>query len=114
MTKTLSINIFEVAGPYAVASSDGELVHKRINTTLKNDGNVNLSFRNIKVVTSAFLNTAIGQLYGQFDEQDIDSRLEIVDLVEDDQKLLELVIETAKQYFQDPDRFKQIVSSIPD
>ena len=111
MTKTQSINVFEiVGGPYAVASSDGELVHARINTTLKNDRNVSLSFRNIKVLTPAFLNTAIGQLYGQFNEQYIDSRLEIVDLGEDDKGLLKLVVETAKQYFQDPDRFNQIIS----
>ena len=107
----LSINVFEiVGGPYAVSSSDGELVHARINTTLKNDGNVNLSFGNIKVLTPAFLNTAIGQLYGQFNEQYIDARLEIVDLGEDDKELLKLVVETAKQYFQDPDRFNQIIS----
>lgn len=107
----LSINVFEiVGGPYAVSSSDGELVYGRINTTLKNDENVNLSLRNIKVLTPAFLNTAIGQLYGQFNEQYIDSRLEILYLGEDDKELLKLVVETAKQYFQDPDRFNQIIS----
>ena len=113
--KVLSINVFDIAGgPFAVSSLDGEVLYKRIYTILKNDGSVSLSFNNITVLTAAFLNSAIGQLYGQFEEEFINSKLNIVDMEQDDRNLLNVVIRTAKQYFRDPERFNEIVASIPD
>lgn len=66
-----------------------------------------LSFHNITTLTSAFLNAAIGQLYGTFSEEEIRSLLNVRDMQQDDIALLKRVVETAKQYFKDPQRFDQ-------
>lgn len=110
MNKNLVLSLFEIVGsPLCVASGDGQKVYDRLAAVLKEGGNVTLSFRNITTVTSAFLNAAIGQLYGSFSEEQIRSLLVLQDIKSDDLELVKRVIETAKQYFKDPNKFDQAV-----
>ena len=110
MNKNLVLSVFEIVGsPLCVASGDGQKVYDRLDSALKEGGPVALSFRNITAVTSAFLNAAIGQLYGSFSEEQIRSMLAVQDMQPDDLALLKRVVETAKQYFKDPNRFNQAV-----
>ena len=81
MKKDVPISVFEVVGsPLCVASGDGQKVYNRIAAVLKQDRRVLLSFRNVSTLTSAFLNTAIGQLYGAFDEDQIRALLKVEDV----------------------------------
>ena len=110
MPETIRISIYEVVGgPLCVASDDGQKVYERLNIAFETDRNVVLSFLNVTTLTSAFLNAAIGQLYGQFSEEKIRSLLKVEDAEQDDLALLKRVVENAKQYFRDPERFNQIV-----
>ncbi|MBI2350930.1 MAG: STAS-like domain-containing protein [Deltaproteobacteria bacterium] len=110
MKKNITLSIFEVVGsPLCVASDDGQRVHDRIAAALKEGSNVAVSFLNVSSLTSAFLNAAIGQLYGSFTENQIRSRLTVKDIQPDDLALLKRVVETAKQYFKDPKRFNKAV-----
>lgn len=104
----LRISIFEITGsPLCVAASDGQKVYERLATALKEKRKVALSFHNVTMLTSAFLNTAIGQLYGTFHEKEIRSLLNVIDIESDDLDLLKRVVDTAKQYFKDPQKFNQ-------
>ena len=110
MKKDLTLSVFEVVGtPLCVASDDGQRVHDRIAAALKEGSNVTVSFLNVSSLTSAFLNAAIGQLYGSFTENGIRSKLKVKDIEPDDLALLKRVVETAKQYFKDPKRFNKAV-----
>lgn len=102
------VSVFEVVGDaLCVASDDGQRVHDCLSTALKDNRNVALSFRNVTTLTPAFLNTAVGQLYGTFSEDRIRSLLRVEELSPDDLVLLESVVDTAKQYFEDPHGFEQ-------
>ena len=108
MEKKIQISVFEVIGsPLCVASDDGQKVYNRLTTALNENRHVSLSFRNVSALTSAFLNTAIGQLYGEFEENKIRNLLEVEDIENDDIELLKRVVVTAKQYFQDKTAFEQ-------
>ena len=110
MKKELTLSVFEVVGtPLCVASDDGQRVHDRIAAALKEGSNVTASFLNVSSLTSAFLNAAIGQLYGSFTEDQIRSKLKVKNMEPDDLALLKRVVETAKQYFKDPKRFDKAV-----
>ena len=110
MNKNLELSIFEIVGSsLCVASSDGQKVYARLAAILKEGRRVTLSFRNVTTLTSAFLNAAIGQLYGAFSAEQIRSLLKVQDLQADDLALLKRVVETAKQYFKDPQKFDQAV-----
>lgn len=110
MSNTLEFSIFEIVGSaLCVASSDGQKVHDRLVAALKEGRSVMLSFHNITTLTSAFLNAAIGQLYGTFSEEQIRALLKVRDMPADDLALLKRVVETAKLYFKDPKKFDQAV-----
>jgi len=112
MKKNVTLSIFEIVGsPLCVASDDGQKVYDRMASALKEDRSVTVSFHNVSSVTSAFLNAAIGQLYGTFSEDKIRSRLKVKDIQPDDLALLKRVVVTAKQYFKDPKRFDKAVQA---
>ena len=114
MKKNISITMLEVVGnSLCVASGDGQKVYDRVSGALKEGCHVILSFRNVTTLTAAFLNAAIGQLYGQFNEERIRSLLSVEDMQPDDLALLKRVVDTAKLYFKDPERFEQAVQEDP-
>ncbi len=113
MRRSVSISVYEVVGSHlSVASNDGQKVYNRLVTALKEDTGVVLSFRNVSTLTSAFLNAAIGQLYGKFQEETIRDLLQVEDMDSDDLELLKRVVDTAKLYFKDPQRFDREVGNI--
>ena len=114
MKKDISITMFEVVGnSLCVASGDGQKVYDRVSGALQEGCHVTLSFRNVTTLTAAFLNTAIGQLYGQFKQECIRSLLRVEDIQPDDLALLKRVVDTAKLYFKDPEKFEQVVREDP-
>ncbi|MFH1096326.1 MAG: STAS-like domain-containing protein [Candidatus Desantisbacteria bacterium] len=113
MRNNMELSIFEIVGsPLCVASGDGQKVYDRLAAALKEGRSVTLSFYNITILTSAFLNAAIGQLYGALSEEKIRALLKVRDMQADDLALLKRVVETAKQYFKDPQKFDQVVREI--
>ena len=113
MPKDIRISLFEVVGsPLCVASDDGQKVYDRLASALKADLAVRLSFHNVTALTAAFLNAAIGQLYGTFSEEKIRSRLKVEDAEKDDLALLKRVVDNAKLYFRDPKRYNQAIRKV--
>ena len=105
--------MFEVVGsPFCVATDDGQKVHKHLDTALRANQEVVLSFRNVTALTGAFLNTAVGQLYGTFSEEQIRSLLKIEDAEQDDLALLNSVINNARLYFKDPKRYNEAIREV--
>ena len=113
MTQSINLSAFEIVGlSLCVASDDGQKVHDRIAAAMREKHKVNLSFLNITSLTSAFLNAAIGQLYGEFPEETIRASLQVSDMAQDDLALLKRVVETAKAYFKDPRHFENAVREV--
>jgi hypothetical protein len=101
MATPVMIRIFEVVGsPLCVASDDGLKVYQQIASVLKEGRKAQVSFQNVESLTSAFLNAAIGQLYGEFSEQQIKSSLKVMEMTREDLALLKRVVDTAKVYFK--------------
>ena len=108
MAEPLAIRVGEVVGSeFCVASDDGQTVHDRVAGALRAGGAVSLSFLNVQALTSAFLNAAIGQLYGEFSEDQVRSLLSVDDIDQDDLALLKRVVDTAKEYFKQPRPFDE-------
>src|SRR5271157_5626168 len=100
MSQGINLSVFEIVGsPLCVASDDGQNVYDRISAALKEGRKVSISFLNITSITSAFLNAAIGQLYGEFSEEAIRANLQVADMAQDDLALIKRVVDTAKAYF---------------
>jgi hypothetical protein len=113
MANGLSISVFEVVGSHlCVASDDGQKVYECLAVAFQRGRPVTLSFRHVSTLTPAFLSAAVGQLYGQLNESDIRTLLKVEDMKPDDMALLERVVDRAKQYFQDPERFEHAVEEV--
>ncbi len=109
MAQGLIVSVFEVVGsPLCVAFDDGQKVFERLQLALNDRRDVTLSFLNVTGLTSAFLNAAVGQLYGVFSEDVIRAHLKVADAQPDDLLLLKRVVDTAKAYFRDPQHFRQV------
>jgi hypothetical protein len=110
MSEELELSAFEIVGsPLCVASDDGQKVYDRIALAFKEGHRVNITFRNVKSITSAFLNAAVGQLYGDFPEEMIRANLQVSDAAPEDLALLKRVVDTAKVYFKSPEKFQSAV-----
>ena len=113
MSENIRISMFEVVGsPFCVASDDGEKIHKHLDAALRSNQEVVLSFHNVTALTGAFLSAAIGQLYGTFSEEKIQSLLKVEDANPDDLRLLRSAVNNAKLYFKDPERFNQAIREV--
>ncbi len=103
MSEQVTLQLTEIVGStLCVASEDGQRVYKQIAQALLDKQQVRLSFLNVESLTSAFLNAAIGRLYGEFSEEQLRTSLSVSDIEPDDLALLKRVIYTAKLYFSNP------------
>lgn len=110
MSKDLMVSLSEIVGsPFCVSTIDGQKVYELLSIALQKNQTVALSFNMVTALTAAFLNIAIGQLYGKFPEEEIKIFLFIQEIDRDDQELLKCVIENAKLYFKDPEKYNQEV-----
>lgn len=83
MGEPFKINIYNVINsPFCIAPEAGQKVYGLIAAALREDKKVQLSFLNISMVITAFLNEAIGVLYKEFDAATID-QIEYINISDD-------------------------------
>jgi hypothetical protein len=105
-----TIRVYEHLGAgNAVASDDGDSLFTKIDQALDQKVNVELDFSDITLMTTAFLNAAIGQLYSKYTSDDLKANFTVANMDDDDLELLVEVIERAKEYFSDPEKFSKAV-----
>ncbi len=109
----IKLSIYAITGDsFCVAAEDGDKVFEQIKKGISENKKIDVSFLNVEMLTSAFLNTAVGRLYGEFDGQKIKDSLSVSDISEEDKLLLKRVVDTAKAYYKDPDQFKNSINKI--
>ena len=110
----VDIRIASVVGSeLCLASDDGEKVHAAIVKAIREGNKVRLSFKGVEDLTSAFLNAAVGQLYGEFSESYLkDAMLPPTDASQEDLELLKRVVDRARDFFRDPEKHRRIMKEI--
>lgn len=112
MNATPTIELVTVVGSsLCVASDDGKLAHLKIYKAFQERGSATLSFRDVERLTTAFLNAAVGQLYGEFNSAQLDNNLRFVEIAPEHRKLIAKVVERAKSYFSQKDLIDQQLES---
>lgn len=83
MKDTFKVNVFNVINSsFCISPEDGQKIYKLIAGALNDGKVVQLSFLNITMVITAFLNEAIGVLYKDFTQETID-KIEFIDISEE-------------------------------
>lgn len=112
MDKT-KLNLYNIVGDsYCIEANDGQKVFKKIKYAFENGNKVEVSFLNIEIITTAFLNTAVGQLYKYYSEEKIKENLSVIDISESGKISLKRVVDTAKIYYNDPDSMERSINEI--
>jgi hypothetical protein len=89
--------------PFAVSTEEGDEVFKLIDSYFKNNESITLDFEKIDLIVSTFFNAAIGQLYGTYPTEFIQTHLDLINITNDDLAILKKVTDRAKEYFMDKD-----------
>jgi hypothetical protein len=109
----VKINVTNVIGDvYGVEAEEGQKVYDLIKKAFAENRKVVLSFLNIEILTTAFLNTSIGQLYKDFSEETIKKNLSVENISESGKVILKRVVGTAKLFYKDKDTFLRLQQSI--
>lgn len=90
----------------AVSSDDGDIVYESIVECINSQTIAELDFSEITILTTAFLNSAIGQLYNNFSSEQLNSIISLKNVANEDKILFKKVIERAKEYFNDKRGFE--------
>jgi len=93
------IKVLEMIGENCVTPVDGQIVYEIILSELKNGNKVTVDFSGVGIFASSFFNTAIGQLYKDFDSKDLNTMLIVTQLTDDGKIVLKRVIENSKKYY---------------
>lgn len=111
---TITIRLYDIVGNnFCVAVDDGQKVYEVIRGFLNQKRRVTISFMNVEMVTAAFLNSAIGQLYNkEFEYTFLSESLSLEDYEDDDFHSLKRVIETAKLYYSYPERLSESIRKV--
>ncbi|MDX1907556.1 MAG: STAS-like domain-containing protein [Bacteroidia bacterium] len=109
----LSIQVYNIVGsPYCVEAEDGYKVYAMIKAALAGNRQVELSFLNVEILTTAFLNTAVGQLYRDFSEEQVKAAVSVAHITPTGRVALRRVVETAKLYYKDPEAMERSVREV--
>lgn len=75
--------------------ADGSKVYEELERKLQSDYNVTLDFTGISLVTTAFLNTAVGKLFLERDASSVSKHLKFSNVKTNEIELFKLVIKNA-------------------
>lgn len=113
MNASANVPITQIVGSgICVSIEDGNRVHDVIVDRLNSGERVVLSFLGVSRMTTAFLNAAVGQLYNEYDEATVRSRLAPpIDASQDHLRLLKRVVDNAKIFFSNQDLARKALAN---
>jgi STAS-like domain of unknown function (DUF4325) len=107
------VDVFNiVGGEYCIEADEGQKIFEIIKKAINENLLVIVSFRNIKRITTAFLNNAIGQLLRDYKEEDIKAKVSYEDVSDVDRMRIKRVNQTAKLFYSDPGKMKRVLEEI--
>ncbi|MBP3301973.1 MAG: STAS-like domain-containing protein [Opitutales bacterium] len=100
MSSLLKISICDtIEGFHCVDGDDAEKIYAILDEALAAGTRVELSFAQLQLVVTAFLNTAIGKLCAKYPAEKIRSEILFTDTTQTDRALIERVIENAVKFY---------------
>lgn len=111
----INVNIKdEINSPSALTREQGNVIYNCIVSLIEQDKGAELDFCDIESLITPFLNVAIGKLYEKYDSPKLQEHLKIINVPSGKASSFNLVIENAKKYYKDKDRFEEIVKDVID
>lgn len=91
----MKLEVFNLFGKVCTTFKNGQALYDYIIKYLKANEKVELDFSGVRIVASPFFNGAIGQLYNDFTQEELDRNLIISNLVETGLEIIERIKDNA-------------------
>lgn len=91
----MKFEVFPIFGAICTTFKSGQSLYEVIIQNLKVNEKVELDFSGVRIVASPFFNGAIGQLYNDFSQDELNQNLIISNLVETGQEIIERIKDNA-------------------
>ena len=88
---------------FAVSPEDGDSIFNLIKEKVDYKEKIVIDFSNIDIMTTAFLNNAVGKLYNIYDKEKLNQYISMKNISKSDLNLVKNVIERAKIKFSKED-----------
>lgn len=111
--KTIFINS-KVTLNKGVTPKEGEPINNEIRQYISKGETVELDFKDIELMTTAFLNVVIGDLYKDHTSEQLKDLISFKNLKNADALRIKKVTDTAKLFYGDEDKFEDTVKNILD
>lgn len=83
MNDRYTIFIKEQTGSnYAISIEKADILYGQLDKAIANKEHVNISFKDIEILITAFLNNAVGRLYEKYSTEEIEKYLNFIDMNE--------------------------------
>lgn len=113
MKKEFYIDVAEkIENPSALTQEQGNIIYNAIVPAIEQGKHIILDFDHVESMITAFLNNAIGQLYGKFTSEQISECLEIVNFPDVKKSTLNLVISNAKKFYSNQEKFSSTAKEV--
>lgn len=95
-----------------VTPEEGLPVYNSIIEAFKKGKVVTLDFEGVDMLTTAFLNVVIGDLYKDYNSEELKSKLTLVNYTEPTAKRIKKVTDNAKLFYKDESSYKKEVEDV--
>lgn len=109
--KTIKIDSF-ITLHQGVTPDEGKPVNDEIRALIATNEAVEIDFSGVEMMTTAFLNVVIGDLYKDFSSEELKERLRIVNVSDDDARRIKKVTDTAKLFYSNTASFDKSVNEM--
>lgn len=110
-TKLIKLNDFLTLNS-GVTPEEGTPVYETIIRAFKDGFCVTLDFSNVTMLTTAFLNVVIGDLYKDYTSDDLKTRLILVNYSDSTANRIKRVTDNAKLFYKDKETFSKDVEDV--
>ena len=108
-----TIVVCDSFGEYLLTPDEGEELLAVVHAALAEQRDITLDFAGVLVVSSAFLNFAIGRLYEDIPADVVEAHLRAINLTDTGELTLKAVMENSKEYYSNK-RFRDAVDAAVD
>ena len=107
-----TLKVGSICGKHCLSPDEGEALYNELYEALQKGEDILLDFSGVETLASSFLNTAVGRLFGKFDYGFINAKLHWLGLDQQDERVMRLVIENAKEHFRKTETEREATARI--
>ena len=111
MSTTIKLNDF-ISCKKGITPDDGEPIYNAIMDSFKNNRSVILDFDGVEMMTTAFLNVVIGNLYKDYSSDQLKSLLDFSNLPASIAIRIKKVTDNAKLFYKDQEKYTKIIEGV--